>query len=134
MRRSWMSSIAALLLSSCAAQVARAPASMPASFPADHEFVPVPKNWCAPIDGVFLTWEGVDNELLLRRRDHVACEMRVIDADEKREIAEARAQAAEVEAASNRSWWRLVGVPILTGVLGAAAGILGGYEAGRAHK
>lgn len=129
MRKSWTSSIAAILLSSCAARLA-GPASQPASAPVGvfDEFTAVPAEWCAPIDGVFLSWTGVDQELLMRRKEHVACEMRVITAEERADIADARAKAAELAAEQERSWFRLVGVPVLVGVAAAALGGFVGYE------
>lgn len=109
-------------------------ASQPASEPvlSEMDFTPIPKGYCAPIDGIFVTLDGA-NALVYaqRKRDHEH-KRQLLDLEERVALAESRADGAEKRAAELDSWWERskfwIGLGAGALVTGAAVGV-GAYIA-----
>jgi len=115
---------AILVASNACAPASVRPVAAAASLPAD--FTEIAPDRCSPaLDGLFVSYDGANDLIRSYRRQDAACESRVIDADVKREIAEARCK--ECVAAKNWSIWGpvagfMTGVAITLGiVLGVGA-------------
>lgn len=103
--------------------------SQPASAPvlSELDFTPIPKGYCAPIDGIFVTLDGANALVYAHRKHDHEHRLTVLDLEEKVALAESRADSAEKKAAELDSWWERskfwIGLGAGALLTGAAVGV-----------
>jgi hypothetical protein len=101
------------MINSCAAHLS--PASQPviaaASLPV-YQIIPTDR--CSPpLDGVFLSWDGVRSELISRKSVETACEKAITEAKARADTAEANdAEAKKLAQNKATDWFGTIGIPV----------------------